>query len=203
MSHPLPALIGLTIPPDLARQLRIRQYRLADGSPADLVHHPDAARLAAELRRNILPTTFAIVRKWLNDLTAGPQLPKDGNTLDVRAGAVFAACSEFPASVWSADTLARAFRTFKWFPSPAEVYDLLKPEANKIADVIAGLEAVASAPPAEIARPAAEPYVPPPPPEWVGDRTIRTGGRGRGRVLNIQPPLRSVAEQLALLRNAG
>jgi hypothetical protein len=117
------------------------------------------------------------------------------------AGGVFAACDDFPASVWNAQTLRMALRTFKWFPKPAEVYALLKPEADKLMSVVEGLEAIAKAKPALRAVPSAKPYVVTSTPDWVAAK------RGRGDhsrpALNIPPPPRSVAEQIAMLRDAG
>jgi hypothetical protein len=196
------ALVSLSeISDELARQLRIRQYRVDAGMPVDLEYHPDAAATAKRLRASMQPTTYAIVRGWLNDLvSAAAVLPRDVS-IDALAGGIAAACSEFPASVWNATTLRLALQTIEWLRSPAQVYKLLKPEADKLMSVVEGLEAIAKAKPALRAVPSPKPYVVTSTPDWVASK------RGRGDhsrpALNIPPPPRSVAEQIALLRDAG
>jgi hypothetical protein len=187
------------VPDYLLKQLRIRQLRMDAGQPTDLEYHPDAAVTAERLRASIQPTTFAIVRKWANALAEVGLVPK-GVAMEARCAGIAAACARFPASVWNAQTVQLALQNFDWFPMPAQVYRLLKPEADKVLAVIEGLEAIAKAPPGERAVPAREPYKMQPVPDWVSAK------RGRGDhtrpALNIQPPPRSVDEQIALLRGA-
>lgn len=174
------------IPDGLRRQLRIRHLRLETGQDVDLEYHPAAAHIAARMRAAIAPTTHAHVRKWMTDLTAGPVLPKDGPDLDTRIGATCVACSDFPAAVWSAESLKRGFQTFaRFYPAAGEIYQFLKPDADRIMDVIVGLEAIAKAPVGLRAVPAKEPYVMPSVPDWVGNR----GGLRRGRGDHTHPPL--------------
>jgi hypothetical protein len=193
-------IVDGAMPESLSRQLRVRQHRLTLGVDPDLEFHPDAAAMAARLRAEMQPTSIVIVRRWLNDLVFGGLVPQNGE-LDRLAGGVFAACDDFPASVWNAQTLRMALRTFKWFPKPAEVYALLKPEADKLMSVVEGLEAIAKAKPALRAVPSPKPYVVTSTPDWVAAK------RGRGDhsrpALNIPPPPRSVAEQIALMRTTG
>lgn len=190
------------LPDDLKRALRVLRYRAENAIRADPEPHPWAARYLAQWRQQITPTTLALVRQWLDDLAVGVSAPPSSQDtpMGTRAAAVFMTCEDFPAACWTRASLVLAMRTFKWFPTPSEVYALLKPEADRIDQTLVGLEAIANAKPAEAAIPAREAYKPPPVPDWVGDRTIR-GEHGR-RMPNIQPPLRSVAEQIALL-NAG
>jgi hypothetical protein len=191
------------IPETLGRALRIREFRLGKGEPPDLEFHPDAAAIAARMRERIEPTTFDLVRRWLNDLASGGLVPQNGN-LDSLARGVFMACDDFPASVWSQHSLRAAFRAFKWFPKPAEVHALLKPEADKVLDVVSALEAIAKAPRPLRAVPAWEAYHPPPPPDWVSSRGLKRGKGDHSRPdLNIPPPRRSIAEQVAILRGDG
>lgn len=201
----LSVIASVAIPEGLTRQLRILDYRRDQGLPAGLEFDPAAAAVAARLRAQLRPTTFAIVRNWLNDLVLAGLVPQVGE-LDALARGVFVACSEFPGCVWNAETLKRALRAFKWFPKPAEVFGLLEPEAEKILDVIRGLDAIAKAPPAERAIPAREPYKLPPAPDWDyrGSRQLQRGRGDHTRPpLNIPPPRRSVAEQIAILTGDG
>lgn len=203
MSQSLTTIADIQIPDLLTRQLRIRQLRLETGQELDLEFHPAARDLAARLRARIKPTTQAHVRRWMTDLTAGAMLPGNGPSLEARIGATCIACADLPADVWSAETLKRAYQTFKFFPTSGEIFAFLKPDADKVLDVIVGLEAIAKAPVGVRAVPAREPYKLPPAPDWVGDRGLRRGSGDHSRpALNIPPPLRTVAEQVAML-NGG
>lgn len=194
----------IQIPDSLTRALRIRQIRSETGQPLDLEFHPAAADVAKRMRARVEPTTFAIVRRWLNDMVhVGGLVPQNGD-LDALARGIFMACDEFPASVWSAQSLRLALRAFKWFPKPAEIHALLKPEADKVLEVIAALEAIANAPPGLRAIPAREPYKLPPAPEWATSRGLKRGSGDHSRPdLNIPPPKRTVAQQIAILNGGG
>lgn len=190
--------VETSIPDDLSRQLRIRQHRIETGTlDLGLEFHPDAADVAARMRAQITPTTFDIVRQWLNDLAVGGLAPQSGD-IDPLARGVFMACDELPSSVWNDATLRQALQTFKWFPKPAEVFALLKPEADKVLDVIRGLEAIAKAPHGERAVPAREAYKLPSVPDWIGLKRGR-GDHSTTRLWTPAPPARTPAEQIAIL----
>lgn len=197
----LPADIALpSLPEDIQRELRIIAFRKSNGPPGIPNACPHAASILSAYRAQIKPTTLALVRQWLEDLAVGVPVPKSQQDIGMapRAATVFAACGEFPSACWTQKTLVMALRAFEWFPSPAKVYELLKPVADEIAATLAGLEAIANAKPTEIARERTEPYILPPPPSWVHDRTIR-GARGQPE-LRAQPPVRTVEEQIAILK---
>lgn len=196
-------IADFTPPPmsgDLQRALRVLTYRTENAIQEPPEHHPEAERWLALYRAQIKPTTPEMVRAWVSDLAMHVPMPRAGQSIGIaaRAGGILMACGTFPAACWTRETLTLALQTFKWFPTSSEVYELLKPIANKIKATLAGLEALANAKPSERAVPAREPYQPPPAPDWAFDRTMR-GSLGY-RTLNIQPPLRTVEEQIALLK---
>lgn len=84
----------------------------------------EAAQYLAALDARNKPAPMARVEFWARKLMAGtPPLGK--SEFQGRLEAIFDACRDLPAWVWNEETLRRARRSFRFFPSAAEVFELL------------------------------------------------------------------------------
>lgn len=83
-----------------------------------------AAQYLAALEAQNKPASMTRVEFWARKLMAGtPPLGKA--EFQGRLEAIFDACRELPAWAWNEETLRSARRRFKFFPSSAEVFELL------------------------------------------------------------------------------
>lgn len=195
----LPAEVALPILPEgIQRELRIMAYRRENGLNQDPTRVPGVEQALALYRSHIRPTTLEMVRRWMADLAVTVPVPKahQNISLDQRSAAVFAACDEFPSVCWTQATLKLALRSFDWFPGSKSIYEILKPEADKVRNILAGLEAIAKADPPLVARPA-DPYVLAPG-DGVGYQPISRIGRPPS-MLTPHAPIRTPEEQIRLL----
>ena len=171
--------------PQLAHELRAEADRLIRGpvrlpgataeAPGMIVEpdpawHPGAAEAAARLRAAYdQPADRDTVQQWLELLAASvASPPTSAKEFDKRLSAIMFLCGDLPAECWGPETLRKAQATFKFWPSVAEIWELLKPHADRLAAEIDAFDRMANADPRGVrgAREAAIPYkLPPPPPE--------------------------------------
>lgn len=100
-------------------------------------------------------TTREHVDAWVSELL-GARLgrpPQDDAALDAYIDLVALTFEDLPAGVWGAEALKAGLRTWKWWPSTAEVGEVVEPVARRLIAERDALRRVA-APPAPPALPA-------------------------------------------------
>lgn len=134
-----------------------------------------------------------VIADWLLRLeeAVGGNLPAE--KLRGRINMILFALGDLPDYCWTDQTLILAARRFKFFPSVAELDEVLRPikEARERPDPIRSLP-----PPVEESR---EPYPIEPAPSWCFDRNPKHLGRPGANELDVQPPVRTVEEQIAAI----
>jgi hypothetical protein len=184
------------LPPTLRQQvdrLMPRWYEDMLVRPASPIYNP-AAQAAADARRAWLaPADHATIAEWMRRLALAVDFaPTDESAYLGRLHMVASALGDLPAVCWTGATLNEAARTFKAWPSVADIYGLLAPHADRLRRELAALDSIAGAPrdrprPAR-ARASTEPYAP-----------VASTPVDPPRAVEPHAPLRSVAEQLAAL----
>lgn len=160
-------------------------------------YHPQAKHFLEQLEAISKPPKPEVIADWVSFLATGVASPPGPEEIRLKTGALMLNCGNLPA-VWTRETLIAALDKFKFFPSAAEVKELLSGFAEKIQRQKQALEAMANAPWRRPTTIVPGKYEIPPAPEWCGDRTTRHfSGKG---VITAQPPIRSVEQQLAILR---
>lgn len=71
------------------------------------------------------PTTPAIVLNWLRPIAAGVRNSPDETDFAAKAAAIAMACDGLPVHVFNVTTQKLALQEFKFWPSAADVYELL------------------------------------------------------------------------------
>lgn len=93
--------------------------------------HPAAAEAAALMREEMhRKPSRAQVADWMTALVAAVNRPPNQREFELRVDAVFAAC-DFPASLWSQESCIEAMRVFRFWPSVAEVHELLQRQLDR------------------------------------------------------------------------
>jgi hypothetical protein len=96
-------------------------------APGPIAYHPNAERVAVELRAaRTQQVDRQTIGDWLESVSysvANP--PQSKHEFAMRVSAVAQVCAEFALPVWQ-DAIGEALRTFKFWPSGPEIYDLLK-----------------------------------------------------------------------------
>ena len=87
--------------------------------------------------------TPRLVSNWLFDLNMAVGNTQSPETFEMRAHAIGGLLAEFPAQVFTRETLHDAMRTFEFFPSARELTELLDRHLQSIRDTEAGLRRVA------------------------------------------------------------
>jgi hypothetical protein len=128
-----------------------RAYRDASGdgvaiavgqpSGADIAEAFDKLAQAEAACRSARP---GIIAQWCQLLTSLPWGPKTEEESRAAITAIILACGDMPAGVWTIETSTIALRTWKHWPAPAQVYELLKPIGKSITNMRDRLKAIAT-----------------------------------------------------------
>lgn len=98
-----------------------------------LIHNQTRMALDA-LEPLLVPVTERHLREWLAPIPVGTRNPgKTPSELLGWVGAVCLACAGLPASLFNRATQAEALRTFQFFPSAADIYQLVAEDKAKLA----------------------------------------------------------------------
>lgn len=158
------------------------------------------------------PSEDAMILGWLGRLMCGVGNPPNEEEAPAKLAAMLITLRGLPRGVWNEQTLAQAYRTFRFWPPTADVFAMLKPHAERFRTTHEALENAARTGPA---RASTEPYNPIASPEKkpstgrpAGSSRLAELAELRRRVRpteadgehGIPPPLRTVEEQLAILR---
>jgi hypothetical protein len=96
------------------------------------VYHPEAPAAAVAYGRLCVPVTRHRVEWWVRKLAAGVLKAPEGDGLDGFIDAAHSSCASIPDIIWNQETADEMLRCQKWWPSPAEIHELLKPYADKL-----------------------------------------------------------------------
>ena len=134
-------------PPDLARKIEA-----FDGM--ELVRGQVPAAIVAEAKSHLAvletyhaPPVPEQIELWLRKLRSGVVAVGEAE-FDGRLEAITEACGHLPAWIWNMETLKEAWRTVKFFPTPAELDPMLQTIASKRMRGISHVRLLAEARPA-------------------------------------------------------
>lgn len=117
----------------------------------------EARRILPDLERALDPLPAdrlrAEIDRFLDILNASVARPQEMDALDMRKAALEVALEGTPAIVWTPATLRMAQRRFKFFPSVAELAELLDEVAAPLRDKVAHIRIVSRQEPREPERP--------------------------------------------------
>lgn len=180
------------LPSDLAKQVR-RIVHL--GSDAMIDFFDDAAFWLKSRRELAAPGNRTQCHAWMTMLVQGINGVTETAAVG-REAAIWAMCHDLPGFVWCQKTVNDAWAKTPFLPTPGEIREILTAHAAPLFREIAALEKIAAAtPPPALQK--APPYEMPRAPDWVFDRKIQGPAE---RTLDIQPPQRTIEEQIAILK---
>ena len=118
-------------------------YSAAVGTPS-VADVAEAKRRLQEAQHLCRQPTDGLIMVWCANalLETLPKAPTTDEAMAATLSAVISACSDLPAAVFTAETAKLALQKFKWWPGPAEVYELLFEHAKPFQRALAGLERV-------------------------------------------------------------
>lgn len=153
----------------LSRALATQVNILASGDVEGFFpsYDPGAAIALKALQPMLKPASRDKIRSWLVRLAAGTTQAPGDRDFEMRLAAVCLACGDLPGAVWNTGTLMQATRTCKFFPSAAEVYELLERHGSILQRRARALEKIAAAPPFAGNREQPEPYEVTYVPDWA------------------------------------
>ena len=139
-----------------------------------------------------MPTDPNLTRNWLKLVGALNDAAMATEEFEMRLAVLAPAlAAEFPPEIFTPDTARSVARQSRYFPVFGEICALLEPACRENRE---RQRYIALPPPRSESR---EPYVlPPPPPEKPPRRRISI------EAADIHPPIRTPAQQLAILRAA-
>lgn len=107
----------------------------------------DEARAALRLYEPMVrPASFDEVRSWMLILFGAVANPPAWDLFDAKVKVIESTCADLPAHAWSQGASTEALRTFKFWPTPADVHKLLLDRVRSFRDRVSALQDVASAP---------------------------------------------------------
>jgi hypothetical protein len=199
--------VSAKLPRSLADEIEA-YLRIAASGNAYVPTRPDLAEKAVSWANNLrqtMPRTkdrAAVATRWLNEFFEVIR-PHKGETLASVIRAILMVCAEMPAEIWNRQTQAEAFKKIKYFPTPSVMFEFLEPFALRAERTLRVLDVIASAVPVD-PDPDRGPAVPPGVAlghlALVKDHVQAVPNSGTKSGLPIRVPIRSVEEQLAILR---
>lgn len=123
---------------------------IAQGKPsaADV---SEATRKLIEAEHLCRPAAATVIAFWCSRLRVLPWGPTDDKATQAMVAAIGLTCGDLPAAVWTSEISAEALRTWKRYPAPSEVYDLLSTYARPFRRAVDGLKRVIATQGAETA----------------------------------------------------
>jgi hypothetical protein len=92
----------------------------------------EAQRALPGIEAALVPASLGEIRDWLQRVNAGVRIPLDRDEFDLRFSAIGAVCSDLPAKVWNDETLKTGLKAWRFFPSAADVAELLEDAARPL-----------------------------------------------------------------------
>jgi hypothetical protein len=106
---------------------RARQYVAAEPEDRERFADPAAAAAADAMRAQRAPASPDVIAEWLLTLDASVAPALTPQQTKARIGAVLRVLGSLPAFCWTDATLAAAAKAFRFFPTVAELDELLAP----------------------------------------------------------------------------
>ncbi len=191
---------AIAIPASLRDQ--IEQYQ---GLPDDLrqgwkpVHVPGAEQLADALQAELAAQTPEdVIAGWLLDLETAVATNLSPKQIAGRISTVLNVLGNLPPCCWTRETFLVAAKTFRFFPTVAELHDLLDPiRARQVEAIRLIREAAKATVPDGFKR--GQPHVVTSTPDWVGKQGRNFDPRPERGEIKFREPIRTVEEQLRSL----
>lgn len=101
---------------------------------------PEIRAAHAKLGQALGPTDAAIIARWIAPLASMVSRAPEGDTLRVRVQAMAHALTDLPLCCWTPEMQRLAARTFKFWPSVAEIAELVAPAAQPLRQQRAALQ---------------------------------------------------------------
>jgi hypothetical protein len=88
----------------------------------------EARRVLPQVQHLCRPPSIALIAAWCRKISPHlPRAPLDEQAVLVAVQGFAVACCDLPYAVWTGESATEALRTYKWWPTPAEVLALLRP----------------------------------------------------------------------------
>jgi hypothetical protein len=113
----------------------------------ELIWQPEVASIAEDLRAGMsAPVSREIVKQWLTTLAMFVvKAPTDPASAEMQCAAVWRLCGQFPAAVWTDESLDAYCDTEKYWPAPAVLRQFLNGRVELIERQIDGFDRIAKA----------------------------------------------------------
>lgn len=152
----------------------------------------EAVRKLPAAKRVCQPATTVAIASWVRRFSILPRAPSTPEGVNAAITAICAACGQLPAFVWCDATFAEGARTWKWWPSPAEVFALLEPHARAAMRLRDGLRRIAAMTPALVLvaperTPSAREHVARIVGEFVAEQEAKAADHERASKLAVKP----------------
>ncbi|MBS7790087.1 hypothetical protein KTR66_08780 [Roseococcus sp. SDR] len=138
----LPALQPLTLSQPLAEAIVTfgtpHPDALPDAPPRWMM--PEIRAAHAKLGDALAPTDAATIVRWIAPLASMVSKAPEGRALRVRVQAMAHALTDLPRCCWTPETQRQAARTFRFWPSVAEIAELVTPAAQPLRHQRAALQ---------------------------------------------------------------
>lgn len=93
---------------------------------------PEIRAAHAKLGQALGPTDAATIARWIVPLASMVSRAPEGEALRVRVQAMAHALTDLPACCWTPETQRQAARSFKFWPSVAEIAELVMPASQPL-----------------------------------------------------------------------
>lgn len=93
---------------------------------------PEIRAAHAKLGQALAPTDAGTIARWIAPLASMVSRAPEGDALRVRVAAMAQALTDLPACCWTPDTQRQAARAFKFWPSVAEIAELVGPASQPL-----------------------------------------------------------------------
>jgi hypothetical protein len=138
----LPAVLPLQLSQHLAQAIVPFETPHPDAAPdaPPPWMMPEIRAAHAKLGQALGPTDAGTIARWIAPLASMVSRAPEGDALRVRVMAMAQALTDLPACCWTPDTQRQAARAFKFWPSVAEIAELVTPAAQPLRQQRAALQ---------------------------------------------------------------
>lgn len=130
----LPSIQLLTLSQPLAQAIAPFETPHPDAPPEapPLWMMPEIRSAHAKLGQALAPSDAATIARWIAPLATLVSRAPEGDALRTRVMAMAHALTDLPTCCWTPETQRQAARSFKFWPSVAEISDLVSPASQPL-----------------------------------------------------------------------
>lgn len=161
--HSQPQIVGAlsAVPASISRAVQVRigpkyaDFALAPAAPTQ-AEITAAIQALPAVERAAAPVATAALRGWLKSLSEAlpvGNVQADPRRLENAVRAICEACGQFPSACFTTETRGEVLRRCRFFPSAAEMAEILGPVAVRENAVLNAVRSIATAVPAQSTPP--------------------------------------------------